>query len=426
MPQANAIVPDAEETISRLDLPVVLLQRKRLTMLTTLVFTSLAAGVSWLWPVKYTATITILPPQQHSSALVSQSGSMAALAGGSLGLPPPNDMYVAMLRSRTVEDAIVQKFGLMHLYHVKFALDARNILEKNTVISGSGRDGLIHVSVTDRDPHRAAELANGYIDQFRGLSEHLAITEAAQRRLFFQQQLEEAKNQLANAEDALKNTEQLTGVISNDGQLRALLELATTLRARVAAREVAIQGMQTYANGRNAQVIEAEKELEMMRAQLAQLGGSSSQSGDLIIPKGKIPQAGLEYMRKMRDVKYYETIVEILAKQFEVAKLDEAQEGSLIQVVDAAVPPDRRSSPEPTLIVVAATLAGFLMGIFVALVGARLEKMKTDPEVAGKLRALKSLISLSGFTPRKDEAVSRSTEARNDGRADETARRRKV
>jgi uncharacterized protein involved in exopolysaccharide biosynthesis len=305
-------------------------------------------------------------------------------------------------------------------------LDARNILEKNTVISGSGRDGLIHVSVTDRDPHRAAELANGYIDQFRGLSEHLAITEAAQRRLFFQQQLEEAKNQLANAEDALKNTEQLTGVISNDGQLRALLELATTLRARVAAREVAIQGMQTYANGRNAQVIEAEKELEMMRAQLAQLGGSSSQSGDLIIPKGKIPQAGLEYMRKMRDVKYYETIVEILAKQFEVAKLDEAQEGSLIQVVDAAVPPDRRSSPEPTLIVVAATLAGFLMGIFVALVGARLEKMKTDPEVAGKLRALKSLISLSGFTPRKDEAVSRSTEARNDGRADETARRRKV
>jgi uncharacterized protein involved in exopolysaccharide biosynthesis len=327
------------------------------------------------------------------AALASQLGNlggMAALAGGSLGLKNPNDMYVAMFKSRTVEDAMVQHFGLMQEYRAKYLSDARKKFEGRATVDGSGKDGMIHISVEDRDPRHAADLANGYVDQFRLQSQHLAITEASQRRLFFEQQLEQAKDNLANAEEAMKETEQKTGVIQLDSQARALIESAASLRAQVAAKEVQIQGMRTYATGENAQLVEAQQELDSMRAQLAKLGGSEdSASGGLIVPKGQVPEASLEYIRKLRDVKYNETIFDILARQFEVAKLDEAKQGALIQVVDPAVPPERRSSPKRGLIVIVATAVGFFIGIFVALFQAGFQCLKNDPKASGKLGFLK-------------------------------------
>jgi uncharacterized protein involved in exopolysaccharide biosynthesis len=262
------------------------------------------------------------------------------------------------------------------------------------MVDGSGKDGLIRISVVDRDPSRAAELANGYVDQFRGLSQHLAITEASQRRLFFERELEQAKDNLANAEEALKRTEQTTGMIQLDSQARALIESATSLRAQITAREVQIQGMQTYATGENAQLVQAQRELESMRAQLAKLGGSEDTAGgELIVPKGRVPEAGLEYVRKVRDVKYNETIFEILARQFEAAKLDEAKEGALIQVVDPAVPPDRRSFPKRSYIVLGATGAGFLFGVCTVLFQAGFRRLKANPEAREKLDLLKRALA---------------------------------
>jgi uncharacterized protein involved in exopolysaccharide biosynthesis len=326
------------------------------------------------------------------AALASQLGNlggMAALAGGSLGLKNPNDMFVAMFKSRTVEDAMVQHFGLMQEYHAKYPTDARRAFEKNATVDGSGKDGLIRISVEDRDPRRAADIANGYIDQFRLQSQHLAITEASQRRLFFELQLEQAKDNLANAEEAMKLTEQKTGVIQLDSQARALIESAASLRAQVAAKEVQIQGMRTYATGENSQMVQAQEELESMRAQLARLGGSEdSASGGLIVPKGQVPEAGLEYVRRLRDVKYNETIFDILARQFEVAKLDEAKQGALIQVVDPAVPPDRRSFPKRGLIVISAILIGLVFSILTAILQASWAHLKNDPGASAKIEQL--------------------------------------
>ena len=385
-----------DDEISLLDLLIVLAERKRIIFAVTTVFAIGAIVVSLLLPPRYTATVTLLPPQQGSSmgaALASQLGNlggMAALAGGSLGLKNPNDMYVAMFKSRTVEDAMVQHFGLMQEYRAKYLSDARKKFEGRATVDGSGKDGMIHISVEDRDPRHAADLANGYVDQFRLQSQHLAITEASQRRLFFEQQLEQAKDNLANAEEAMKETEQKTGVIQLDSQARALIESAASLRAQVAAKEVQIQGMRTYATGENAQLVEAQQELDSMRAQLAKLGGSEdSASGGLIVPQGQVPEASLEYIRKLRDVKYNETIFDILARQFEVAKLDEAKQGALIQVVDPAVPPERRSSPKRGLIVIVATAVGFFIGIFVALFQAGFQCLKNDPKASGKLGFLK-------------------------------------
>jgi tyrosine-protein kinase Etk/Wzc len=342
-----------------------------------------------------------LPPQQGSSmsaALASQLGNlggMAALAGGSLGLKSPNEMFVSMLKSRTVEDAMVQKYHLMDQYHRRYLSDARKAFENHAIVDGTGKDGLIRISVNDSDPRRAAELANGYVDQFRNLSEHLAITEASQRRLFFERQLQQAKDSLADSEEAMKRTEQTTGLIQLDSQARALIESAASLRAQISAREVQIQGMQTYATSENAQLLQAQQELNSLRAQLAKLGGSEDAGGEsILVPKGKVPEASLQYIRALRDVKYNETIFEIIARQFEAAKLDEARQGALIQIVDPAVPPDKRSFPKRGFIVMIATVVGFLVGIFAVLFRAAFRHLKSDPESSQKLHQLRSYLLL--------------------------------
>jgi tyrosine-protein kinase Etk/Wzc len=393
-------VAAGDDEISLLDLLIVVAERKRLVLWVTAVFVILATVISLLLPVRYTATVILLPPQESGSmgaALTSQLGNLggvAALAGGSLGLKNPNDRYVAMLQSRTVEDAMVQHFGLMHEYHARYLSDARKDFEKHATVDGNSKDTLIHISVEDHDAHRAAELANGYVDQFRDLSQHLAITEASQRRLFFQQELEQAKNNLANAEETLEKTELTTGVIQPDSQERALIESAASLRAQITAREVQVQGMQTYATGENSEVIQAQQELAGLRAQLAKLGGSEDSSGnEFLIPKGLFPKTGMEYIRRLRDVKYYETIFDILARQFEVAKLDEAKEGALIQVVDPAIPPDRKSFPKRALIVIIATFAGFFLGVLLALFQASWTNMKDGPESSAKLHLLEKALS---------------------------------
>lgn len=341
--------------------------------------------VSLLLPKQYTGTVTIMRPRETSSLISALSSELNSLSdvsgmvGGGLGLKNPNDQFVGLLKSRTVEDAMIEHFQLMKEYRAKRLSDARKRFEQRATVDGDEKDGLIRISVVANSPERAAELANGYVDQFRSLSEHLAISEASQRRLFFEGQLDESRKNLAQAEDALKETEQKTGVIQIDSQSRALIESAAALRAEIAAREVQIQGMQLYATNVNPQMVTAETELNRLRSQLASLGGSGS-SDELLVPKGAVPEAGLEYARRLRDVKFNETMFEILARQFEVAKLDEARQGALIQVVDPAVPPDKKTSPRRFLICIGAAGAGFLLGIFGAITFAVLEYFGNDPE----------------------------------------------
>jgi uncharacterized protein involved in exopolysaccharide biosynthesis len=390
----------AEDEISVLDLLITLAKGKRTVFAITAGFAVLAIIVSLILPKRFTATVTLLPPQQNnslSSMLTSQLGNlggMAALAGGGLGIKNPNEMYVAMLKSRTVEDAMVERYNLSAEYHAKVLSEARKEFEHKANVDGSGKDGLIRISIDDSDPNRAAELANGYVDQFRKLSEHLAISEASQRRLFFEEQLQQAKNNLADAEEAMKRTEQQTGLIQLDSQARALIESAAALRAQIVAKEVQIKSLQTFATGENAQLVQAQQELDGLRTQLARLGGSETISdAGIVVPKGKVPEAGLEYARRLRDVKYYETIFEILARQYELAKLDEAREGALIQVVDAAIPPDRRSFPKRGLIVMGVTAVGFIVGLVFVLLQQSFENMRSDPETSQKLGLIRRALS---------------------------------
>jgi capsule polysaccharide export protein KpsE/RkpR len=320
----------------------------------------------------------LLPPQQNSSlgsALLGQLGSLgslASLAGGGFNLKNPTDMYVSLFTSRTVEDAMIRRFGLMKEYHEKRMWDTRKEFERRTTVVAGTKDGLIRISVEDRDPKRAAEMANGYVEELRKLSASLAITEAARRRLFFEQQVQLAKDALNQAEDAMTKTQQSTGVLQIDSQARSLIESAAILRAQVMTKQVQIESMRSFATDDNPGLILAKQELGALRSQLDRLAGSQQDSGsDINLSKGRVTQTGMEYLRRYRDLKYHETVFELLAKQFEIAKLDEAREGSIIQVVDAAVPPDKKSSPHRLLIVIAVTILAFMAAVFWILLRTR-------------------------------------------------------
>ncbi len=352
----------------------------------------LSVVISLLLPKTYTANAKIMPPQQNQSmgamaALGSQLGPLAALVGGGLGLRSPSDLYVAMLRSRTVADDLIDRFSLMDVYHKKLRVDARKKLEDRSLIIAA-KDGVISVSVDDRDPRRAAEMANAYAEELEKLTKILAVSEAAKRRLFFEREVKMASDDLANSEVALKQTQEKTGLILLDSQSRAMIESLTSLRARVAAQEVLVQQMRTFATPENPELIREEKALEALRDQLNRLEGGQGKRLFADVPIENVPTAGLEYVRKYRDVKYREALFELLAKQYEAAKIDEARDSLIVQVLDKAVPPERKSGPLRALIVLGSTFLALLVAVLIAFFMEGLEQAKEDPQFAGKLQLL--------------------------------------
>jgi len=385
--------------VSILDILLVLARRRRFIAFVTIACTLAGLAISLLIRPTFTGKVIILPPQQSSSSAsgiaseLSSLGALGGLAGGSLGLKNPADMYVALFKSETVENALIQHFDLQREYKEKYLSLTRKALESHAKVLADTKSSLITITVEDHDPRRAAALANGYVEQYRHLSEHLAISEAAQRRLFFERQLLEAKNNLAAAEQSLLKTEQSTGLVELGTQTRALIESAASIRAQITAKEVQMQGMETYAAADNAALVQTRQELSGLRTQLARLGGGGDVNGDeLFVPKGKVPTASLEYARSLRDVKYNETIFNILARQFEVAKLDEAREGALVQVVDPATVPDRKSAPKRSLWTLGALVLGFLASSAYVLGQAALRLLHRDPGTGSKLSALGDLL----------------------------------
>ena len=352
----------------------VTIKRRKLVGLATLSIAGLGLAVALLLPSRYVATTVILPPQQGGSAgaaMMAQLSSLSAMSGvgaSALGMKNPNDLQVSLLKSHTVEDAMVARFQLQSLYHVKRLSSARKRWEKKTFIDSGLKDGLIRLSVTDQDPRRAAEMANGWVEEYRRLSASLAVSEASGRRLFFERQLEDARENLARAEEEMKQTEQRTGVIEMDGQAHAMIAAAAMLRAQVAAKQVEIQAMRQFAADENPDLERAREELSSLEAQLAAMDvAHDRRSGDLVAPKGTVSQAGLEYARALREVKYRETVVSLLMRLQEVARVDEARQGSQAQVVDAAAIPDHPTSLFRIWVLLGALLVSLPLALALAL-----------------------------------------------------------
>jgi uncharacterized protein involved in exopolysaccharide biosynthesis len=255
----------------------------------------------------------------------------------------------------------------------------------------AAKDGLIEISVADHDPRLASDLANGYVDELHRLNSTLAITDAAQRRVFFDQELANEKNALTDAENDLKATQQKTGLIQLSGQAEEIIRSIAQTRAEISSREVQIQSLKTFATDQNPETVRVQQEIDTLRAQLANLEDSQRrlQPGDISVPSGQVPEATLEYTRKLRDVHYHEALYELLSNQYEAARIDEAKSAPLIQVVDRAVPPEKKSGPHRALIALGGGLAGFVGACVWVLVRHGYRRLKQVPENAKRLQELR-------------------------------------
>ena len=378
-----------EQGTSILALLLILTSRKGLILGSTLLGGIIAGVLAFLVPPTYTATAVIMPPQQQSSsaaALLGQLGGVAGMASQSLGIRNPADPYVGILSGRTVADELITQFKLKDSYKKKNLTDTRKELASRTSFN-SAKYSLIQISVEDRDPKRAADLANAYVDRLQEQNGRLAVTEASQRRLFFERQVEAEKNGLNEAEAAFKKMQEQKGIFQVSSQVEAVIRSMAQMRAEVTAREVNLQRLKAGATIQNPEVLRQEIELKALRSQLQEFESSSAKGsrGDPLMPTTRMPEAGLEYTRRLREVKYRETMYELMAKQYEVARLDEAREAPVIQVVDKAVAPDKKSAPS----VIVYLALGLLLGGTIGIISAFISHAAQSPECSTNVAALK-------------------------------------
>jgi tyrosine-protein kinase Etk/Wzc len=365
---------------------------KKVIFLCAMSMTLGALALAFLLPKQYLATARILPPQNNasaSSAMMGQLGDLAILAGRDLGIKNPNLIYIAILRSDSVADALISKHDLKNLYRLRTQSETRRRLLAKTQAE-LGKEGVITISFSDSNAERAAAIANGFVEQLAGVTSRLAVSEAAQRRLFFEQQLAQARNELADAEVALRQVQESTGVLELEAQAKATIETIARARAELTVREARLQRMRTFATAANPALVRAEREIAALRANVSRLEGRTASDRGAISARG-LPSAGVQYVRRLRDVKYHEAVYQFMAKQFEAAKVDEAKQGGLVQVLDRASVPDRRSGPPRLAIVFAGLALGFLFGAVMVLLRAY-GLSHLSPEATEKLRLARAAL----------------------------------
>lgn len=393
----------AEEALPWLEFLIVLSGRKRFLMVGTVGCVVAALLIFLFVPNLYTATTLLLAPQQQSSlasALLSQAGEAGLLgsaAASGMGMKASGDLYVTLLKSRFVEDDVLAKFNLQSVYHSKHFSDARKKLESRTTISAS-KDGVVTVSVEDRDPKRAAQIANAYGDRLQILTSQLAVTDAARRRLMFEQQVNKAKTDLATAEASLNQMQKKSGVIQPDTQARAQMSALASLRAQIAASEVQDKVLRSYETGENPDVAHVDEQIAGMRAQLAEFERKENVgNGDIQMPTAGAPDIELEYLRRLREVKLQEALYEILVKQYDAARVDEAREGPLVQIIDRATEPDKKTFPKLGYVALGAAVLGlFVSVLLVVLLDAR-ERALQNSDIRPRILLLEQRLKWRSF-----------------------------
>jgi tyrosine-protein kinase Etk/Wzc len=375
-------IQETDGEISLLDLLQTVVDNLRLLVLGPLAVGMLALGCSYLIPPTYTAKTQFLPPQQQQSAaasMLASLGSLGGLAGAVGGIKSPADQFIAYMKSVTLQDALVDRFKLLDRYEVKTKTDARLTLSGSVRVA-SGKDGLMSVEVDDKDPQFAAEIANAHVDELAKLLSKLATTEAQQRRLFFEKQLTQAKDKLIQSEIALKSTG-VSGSVLKSNPASAVAAVAG-LQAAVTSQEVKLGAMRGYLAETAPDIKQAMNELANLRAQL------SKQEKDTPL-SGKTTTEG-DYISKYREFKYHETLFELFSKQFELAKVDESREGAVIQVLDAAQPPERKSKPKKALITIISSLVTGLVLLLFVFIRQALQNSIQNAESINKLASIQA------------------------------------
>lgn len=368
-----------------LDIGLLFAENLRLLIAAPLCVGVVVLGIGFLMTETFTASARLLPPVQQQGIAASVAASLGGLAGLLGGAKGSSEQYVTLLKSRPVADAMIERFNLKDRYKSKLQMDARRDLAGVSKIMLGQKDNIISIDVTDKDPQFAADMANAYVEELQKLSRKFALTEAAQKRLFFENQLKQTKDNLTNAEVELR----ASGVSS--ATLRTLpqasLEQLSQLRARISSQEIRLAAMRASMTESNPQYRLALNELAALRAELAK-----AEQADSSRAKGE----GSDYTAKYRNFKYYETLFELVAKQYEFARLEEAREGTVFQLLEPAQPPERKSGPRKAIMAIVATLGTFVLMLVYLFIRRTIRKLGSDPVAGSKLARIRQLLLLRG------------------------------
>jgi len=333
----------------------------------------LSVATALLLPVRYASVASFIPPTSSSnSSAAALAGQLSALGPTSLlgAVKTSGDLYAGILKSRSIAEKLIEQYQLEKVYGVKRRSDAVKRLATRTDVEIGVKDSIITLTVSDKDPKRAHDLAQAYLDALHDTNGRLALAESSQRRMFYDQQLAKEKDVLEDAEVDLKKSKEQNGLIAPTGQAAVQIETIARTRAQIAARQIELADLRQSSTQQNPMVIRLNSVIADLQSQLAHLenGGSSKDIGN--IPVSKVPEVQLDYVRREREVKYHEALFEMIAKQDEVARMDEAHDAPLLQVLDFPSYPDMKSWPPRAII----TAGGFVFGIMIGCLWVILHK----------------------------------------------------
>lgn len=353
------------------DILVALGQEKNTLITTTLVGICASVALALLLPRFYTARTVLLPPQQQSSSAASALAQLGAMGGSIAGLAAgaktPDELYVALLKSRSVQDDLIAKFKLKQRYDTKLLETTRKKLSGNMVIASDKKTGLISVDADDKDPVFAAQLANAHVDSLRKMLGRIALTDAQQKRQFLQEQVSKTQTAQNTAELKFRQAQAASGLVVSQALAEGGVRESAQLRGQIAAREVQLQTLSRFATPNHPDVQRVAAELAALRRQLTNIEqGSGTSSGQNV--------SGMEAVQAFRDMKVQETMLQGLLAQLELARADEAKEGPLLQQVDVAIAPEKPKKPKRSFVVIVGTIASFVLGLLLVALKLSLKK----------------------------------------------------
>jgi len=402
IPRGQASAPEAqyeasyeEDEIDLLDLALVLVKHKRLIIGTAFLAGLVALILGFIMTPIYRAETHLVPPQLltgQSSAVLSPGLRSIASQFGFGNVATPADLITGIVKSRTIIDRIIDKFDLMNYYNAKNRDNARKTLSEVTSAKVDEKSGLITVAVEDKDPALAADITNAFVAELQDMVQNLAITQVSQQRLFLENQLKRAHHNLIQAEEDFQKYQMESGLLNVDVQTQALMDSIARIQAQIAVKEVELKAAKTYATVQNPQVKRLQAELAGLKSELKKLEAKAGGGPNPIPAFKEIPKAGIEYARKLRDLKFQETLYETLLQQYQAAVMAEASEGLVLQVVDPAVPPELKVKPQRKLMIIVAGFLWLFVGIFAAFVKEFIDNSSRNPESADKMALLKSYL----------------------------------
>jgi len=385
-----------EDEINLLEYVILILKRKEFIIKTTLAAMVLAAVISLVIPPTYLAETKILPPQSGNSSMASLMASQMAGMGipvSALGVKTTNDLYMSLLKTKPVADYVIDKFDLMR--KAKSREKARKVLADNLVVRDEKKSGIIIVGFQHRKPKQAADIANAYVEGLQDLNNKLAVTEAGQRRLFFEEQLKNAKENLIKSEENLKYFQQRTGTIKIDDEAKAVIGTVAEMRAKISAKEVQLRVMKSYATQENPDLQRLQDETFALKEELRKMESKNRPGDDSVPTVGKMSSLGTEYIRRMREFRYNEALYEILIKQFEAAKLDESKDAALLQIVEKAEAPEKRIKPQRRKIIVNTGALVLILSLVFVFLSSYSVEFYSNPVRRMEIARLKELCDLT-------------------------------